>query len=54
MKKALNDIKSFVTVVFTLACIYALVVNKIDGEKFYNLYLIIISFYFGTQYEKNK
>lgn len=53
MKKAWDDIKSFVTIAMTLAYIYLTIIGKITPE-FQNIYLIIIAFYFGTQAEKVK
>ena len=54
MKKAWNDIKSFVTVVMTIAFIVFTFLKYISGEQFYSLFQIVIAFYFGTQYEKKK
>lgn len=54
MKKALNDIKSFVTVVMTIGFIVFTFLKYISGEQFYSLFQIVIAFYFGTQYEKKK
>lgn len=51
MRKAWDDIKSFVTVAMTLAYIVLTFMGKISPE-FQNIYLIIIAFYFGTQAEK--
>lgn len=51
MKKAWDDIKSFVTVAMTVAYIALTFMGKITPE-FQNIYLIIIAFYFGTQAEK--
>lgn len=51
MKKAWNDIKSFVTVSMTLAYIVLTFTGKMTPE-FQNLYAIIVAFYFGTQLEK--
>ncbi len=54
MKKAWNDIKSFVTVVMTIAFIAFTAMKYITGEQFYSLFQIVIAFYFGTQFEKKK
>ena len=54
MKKALNDIKSFVTVVMTIGFIVFTAMKYISGEQFYSLFQIVIAFYFGTQVEKIK
>lgn len=51
MKKALNDIKSFVTVTMTIAYIALTILDKMTPE-FQNIYVVIIAFYFGTQAEK--
>lgn len=51
MKKAWEDIKSFVTVVMTVAYIVLTFMGKMTPE-FQNIFIVIISFYFGTQVEK--
>lgn len=51
MKKAWNDIKSFVTVTMTIAYIALTILGKMTPE-FQNIYVVIIAFYFGTQAEK--
>ena len=51
MKKAWNDIKSFVTVTMTIAYISLTILGKMTPE-FQNIYVVIIAFYFGTQAEK--
>lgn len=51
MKKAWDDIKSFVTVSMTLAYIILTFIGKMTPE-FQQLYLMIVAFYFGTQIEK--
>ena len=53
MKKAWNDIKSFVTVIFGIAFIIFTFMRIVSGEQFYSVFQIIIAFYFGTQYQKN-
>lgn len=52
MKKAWSDIKSFVTVVMTLAFIALTALKYITGEQFYTVFQLVIAFYFGTQIEK--
>ena len=42
----LLTVKSIVTIILTVIIAYLAVIGKIDIEK---MYLIIISFYFGTQ-----
>lgn len=51
MRKAWDDIKSFVTVSFTIAYIVLTFIGKMTPE-FQDLYKVIIIFYFGTQVEK--
>ena len=51
MKKAWIDIKSFVTVTMTLGYLVLTFLNKMTPE-YQQLYVIIVAFYFGTQYEK--
>lgn len=45
----LLSIKSLVTVVLTFVFAYLAIIQKIQPEQFNNVFLIIISFYFGTQ-----
>ena len=53
MKKALSDVKSFVTILMTIAFVVLTFLKVVTGEQFYSLFQIIIAFYFGTQYQKN-
>lgn len=52
MKKAWNDIKSFVTVLTTIGFIVFTFMGLISGDKFFEIFIMIISFYFGTQHQK--
>lgn len=52
MKKAWDDIKSFVTVAMTIAFILFTAMKYITGEQFYTVFQLVIAFYFGTQVEK--
>lgn len=52
MKKAWNDVKSFLTVLFGIAFVIFTFMRITTGEQFYSLLQIIIAFYFGTQYER--
>ena len=48
----LIDVKSIVTLVLT-AVFSALSLNdKISAEQFQTVFTVVISFYFGTQYQK--
>lgn len=53
MKKAWDEVKSFMTVVMTIAYIYLTIIGHMTQE-FQTIYLMIVSFYFGTQAEKLK
>lgn len=53
MKKALNDVKSFTTIIFSVSFVVFTFMKIISGEQFYSIFQIIIAFYFGTQYQKN-
>jgi len=50
----LIDVKTIVTLSLTGVFVYLAVNGQIDRETFIHLYLIVISFYFGTQHEKLK
>lgn len=50
----LIDVKTIVTLSLTGVFVYLAVNGQIDRETFVHLYLIVISFYFGTQAEKAK
>ena len=50
----LIDVKSIVTLSFTLVFCVMAIMDKISGEDFTRLFTIIISFYFGRQHQKNK
>lgn len=52
MKKAWQDVKSFVTIIFAIAFVVFTFMRIITGEQFYSIFQIIIAFYFGTQYQK--
>ena len=52
MKKAINDVKSFVTILFAIEFVGFTFMQFISGEQFYSIFQIIIAFYFGTQYQK--
>ena len=47
----LISVKSFVTLALTAVFAYLSVTDRIS-EQFMLIYTVIISFYFGTQYEK--
>ena len=47
----LVSIKSIVTITLTVLFSVLAIKGVIDGDKVHAVYLIIIGFYFGTQYE---
>lgn len=49
----LIDVKSIVTLMLTAAFVALSAAGKISGDKFFEIFIMIISFYFGTQYQKN-
>ena len=48
----LLTVKSIVTILVTLAFCYLSIVQAISAELFMTVFTVIISFYFGTQFEK--
>lgn len=49
----LMDVKSLVTIALTIGFIIMAVTNSLSSD-YQSVYLVVISFYFGTQYEKKK
>lgn len=49
----LIDVKSLVTLMLTITFVVLAVMGVISGDRFFEIYIMIISFYFGTQYQKN-
>ena len=49
----LIDVKSIITITFAIAFVVFTYIHITTGEQFYNILMIIISFYFGTQVAKN-
>jgi hypothetical protein len=54
MKKAWEDVKSFVTVVMTILFFILSIMKIIDANAVLTIYTTVIAFYFGTQYQKNQ
>ena len=50
----LLSVKSIVTLVLTAVFSYLCSANKISEQQFMVIFTVVISFYFGTQYDKNK
>ena len=50
----LIDVKSIITIALTGTFVYLSLYGFINPEQFLTIFTVIISFYFGTQYQKNK
>ena len=50
--KRLVSVKSIVTLVLTGVFAYLSIVGNMEAKDFLQVFLIIIGFYFGTQYNK--
>lgn len=48
----LIDVKSIVTLVLTAVFSILSLNDKISAEQFQTVFTVVISFYFGTQYQK--
>lgn len=48
----LIDVKSIVTLVLTAVFSVLSLNDKISAEQFQTVFTVVISFYFGTQYQK--
>lgn len=48
----LIDVKSIITIMVTGIFCYLSANGRIEKEQFMTVFTVIISFYFGTQYEK--
>lgn len=56
MKKLskLIDVKSLVTLWLTLVFCRLALIGIVSAEQFMTVFTVVISFYFGTQYEKHR
>ena len=50
--KKLLSVKSIVTLLLTGVFAYLCAAQKISEQQFMTIFTVVISFYFGTQYEK--
>ena len=50
----LIDVKSIVTLILTAVFAVLSLKGQISAEQFQTVSTVVISFYFGTQYQKNK
>ena len=56
MKKQLTkliDVKSIVTLILTVTFVALCIMGQVTSDRFFEIFIMIISFYFGTQYQKN-
>jgi len=49
----LINVKSIVTIILSAVFAYLAITGIISGEQFLTVFTVVISFYFGTQYQKN-
>lgn len=50
----LVDVKSIISLMVTIVFCYLACKEVIPTDKFFDIYIMIIAFYFGTQYQKSK
>ena len=50
----LIDVKSIVTLILTAVFAVLSLKGQISAEQFQTVFTVVISFYFGTQYQKNR
>ena len=50
----LLTVKSIVTIMLTMVFSYLAIVGRISGEQFLTVFSVVVAFYFGTQFQKNK
>lgn len=50
----LIDVKSLVTLTLTVVFSRLVLRRDLTAEQFLTVYTVVISFYFGTQYERSK
>ena len=50
----LLNVKSIVTLLLAGVFAYLCIAQKVSEQQFMTIFTVVISFYFGTQHEKNK
>ena len=50
----LIDVKSLVTLILTAVFAVLSLKGIVSAEQFLTVFTVVVSFYFGTQYQKNK
>ena len=48
----LLSVKSIMTLLLTATFVYLAITQVVSGDKFYDIFLMVVSFYFGTQSKK--
>lgn len=51
--KKLIDVKSIVTLMLALSFVVLSAKGIISGDRFFEIFIMVMSFYFGTQHQKN-
>ena len=49
----LIDVKSIITIALTAVFCVLAIRKDVSSEQFLTIFTVVISFYFGTQYQKN-
>lgn len=49
----LIDVKSIVTILLTIVFGVMSALGRIEGDQFLTIYTVVISFYFGVQFQKH-
>lgn len=50
----LIDVKSIITILLTITFVILALNRIITGQEFLTIFTVVISFYFGTQYQKGQ
>lgn len=56
MRKRLEQllcVKSIVTLMLTAAFIHLVIVGRVSGQEFMTVFTMVVSFYFGTQVDRD-
>ena len=48
----LLSVKSIMTLLLTVTFVYLAITQVVSGDKYYDIFLMVVSFYFGTQSKK--
>ena len=50
----LINVKSIITIILSGVFAYLAIVGNVSAEQFLTIFTVIVSFYFGTQYQKQE